>query len=113
MVEPAEIGERGCVFVEKALPAAAERIEQPHLDVRECGQADEQRIAARRIEVVDEQPHAHAAQRGVTHVAQQESAGGVVLDQVILKIERVLRPARELDPRVQRVDAYRHQPESR
>ena len=35
MVEPAEIGERGGVFTEQALPSAAERIEQPHFHVRE------------------------------------------------------------------------------
>ena len=93
--------------------AAAERIEEAHLDVRERGEPDEKLIAARRIEVVDQQPHAHAAQRGVAQVAQQQAPGLVVVDVVVLKVQRVLRPARELDPRVERIEAVGHQPEPR
>ncbi len=62
------------------------------------------RIAADRVEVVDEQAHAHAAHRGVAHVAQQQVTGLVVLDQVVLDVERVRRALGELDPRVERVE---------
>ena len=41
MVEPSEIRERSGVFTEQALPTAAERIEQAHLDVRKCRDTDE------------------------------------------------------------------------
>ena len=113
MIEPAELANRRGVFAGNALPGAAERIEQADLDVRKRRQPAEHRIAADRVKVVHQQTHAHAAQCGVSQIAHQQAAGAVVLNQVVLDVERVPCPARKLDPRVERVDAERHQSKSR
>ena len=42
-------------------------------------QAAKHRIAADRVEVVHEQAHAHAAQRGVAQAAHEQPAGAIVL----------------------------------
>ena len=77
---------------------AAKRIEQPHLHVRERGQATKHRVAARRVEVVHQQPHAYAARRRVAQLAHQQAARAIVLNQVILDVERVAGSAGKLDP---------------
>jgi hypothetical protein len=40
--------------------AAAERVEQPHLDVGDRREGAQQLVAADGVQVVDQQPHAHA-----------------------------------------------------
>jgi len=60
-------------------------------------------------EVVHQQPHAHAAQRRVAQRAQEVAAGRVVLDVVVLHVERALRPARQFEARAQREVAGGHQ----
>ena len=94
-----------------ALPRAAKRIEQPHLDVRKRCQTCKQRIGARRIQIVDEQPHPHTAQRGIPKAAHEQPAAAIVLNQVVLNVERRSRPLDELDSRVERIQAERHEPE--
>ena len=111
MVEAAEIGERVDVLVEQAVAAAAERVEQPDLDVRKRREPDEQRITAGRVEVVDDEPHPNTAPRRIAQVAQQQTARLVVLDEVVLDVERLGGPLRQRHARVERIDAERHQPE--
>ena len=60
-------------------------------------------IAADRVQIVDDQPHPHAAHCGVAQVAQQQVPGLVVVDLVVLDVERVRRPLGELDARVERI----------
>ena len=74
MVEPPEVGERGDKPGRQALPRAAKRIEQAHLDVRKRRQTRKHRVGARGVEIVDEQPHAHAAQRGVAQASHEQPA---------------------------------------
>ena len=64
------------------------------------------------VQVVDQQAHADAAHAGVAQRAQHVAAGPVVVDLVVLDVERALRAARELDPRGERVLARRHEPEA-
>src|SRR5260221_7102372 len=87
VIESSKIGDRRKVFTGDALSCAAERVEQTHLHVREGCQAAKHRVAACRVKVVHQQPHSHAAQRGVTQVAHQQAAGTIVLNQVVLDVE--------------------------
>jgi hypothetical protein len=114
VVEPAEVEYRRDVFHGDAAAAGtAERVEQMHLDVRERGQAAQQLVGVHRVEVVDQQPHPHAADRGVAQGGHQEPAGGVVLELVVLHVERHRRPLRQLHPRVEGEGAERQHPHPR
>jgi hypothetical protein len=70
-------------------------------------------LALHRVQVVHQHAHLHAARRRLAQGAQQQAAHGVVLELVVLHLQRALRPLGELDARVQRVHAQRHQPEAR
>ena len=50
-------------------------------------------VAADRVEVVDEQPDAYAAQRRIAQAAQQQAAVSVVVELVVLDVERIAVPA--------------------
>ena len=112
VVEALEVEQRRGELGQEPAAPAAERVEQPHLDVRERGEPDEQRVAAGRVEIVDEQAHAHAALRGVAHIAQQQVPGLVVVDMVVLQVERPRGAPGEFDPRVERIRAQWQQPEA-
>jgi hypothetical protein len=112
VVEPPDVAERCHKPARNALPRAAERVEQPHLDMLERREAREHRIGTGRVEIVDEQPHAHPAQRGIAQAAHEKTPGAIVLDQVVLHVERRPRAPDELDARVERVGPERHEPES-
>lgn len=57
-------------------------IEESHFDVRIGGEADEQLVAAGRIQVVHQQTDANAADCGIAHVPQQQPAGAVIVEVV-------------------------------
>ena len=97
MVEPSEVRQRGGESARDALPRATERVEQAHLDVGKRRQALKDRIRARGVEIVDQEPHPDAAQRSVAKAPHEQPAGAVVLDQIVLNVERGLRPADQLD----------------
>ena len=111
VVEPAHVTERGDELRHRAPACAAEWIEQAHFDIRKRRQATDQSVG--RIEIVDQQAHVHAAQRGIAQAAHDETAAAVVGDQVILDIERVACAIDELHPRVERVEAVGHQAKAR
>jgi hypothetical protein len=78
--------------------ATQEGIEHPDLHVRMRGQRGEIGIAACRVQVVDQQPHAHAALRRAHRPVEQKRGRGVARDAVVLKVERALRRLRERRP---------------
>src|SRR5213596_217265 len=75
----------------------------PNVPVR--GEAGEQLVLARGVEVVDEHAHAHAARGRVAQLAQQQQADLVGSDQVVLQVQRLLCAADQRDARVQRMVA--------
>jgi len=79
VVEPSEDGDRREILGRDALSRTPKRVEQAYLHVRERRLVAKHRVAARRIEIVHEQPHPHAAQRGATQVAHRQPAGSIVL----------------------------------
>ena len=86
-----------------------EGVEDAHLDVGVRCKGLQQSVLPGGVVVVDQQPHAHAALRGVTQRTQQPAAGVVVLEVVVLQVQRHLRAPRQLHPRVQRIAAQWHQ----
>ncbi|MDT4843532.1 hypothetical protein FQZ97_774660 [compost metagenome] len=80
--------------VEHAVEAGAartrERVEQPHLDVRDEGQAEHQRVAADGVEVVQQDAHPHAALGRRAQPAHQPAGAGVGVDGVVLQVQRLL-----------------------
>ena len=112
MIHTPEVGERSDILARYALSGAAKRIEEAHLDIRERRQALKHRIRACGVEVVDQQPHAHPAKRGVTQASHEQPSAAIVLDEVVLDVERGLRPPDQLDARIQRVQTERHEPEA-
>ena len=113
VIQPSEIGERRNVFAGGALSRAAKRIEQAYLHVREGRQAAKHRVTTCRVKVVHQQPHSHAAQCGVTQIAHQQATRAIVLNQVILDVERVAGPAGKLDPGIERVETIRQKAKTR
>ena len=85
-------------------PARARRqgVEHSDLDVRVRGQPGEQFVFTARVEVVHEQSHPHAAHGGVTQFTQELPADVVVLDHVVLRVNRLLRAPRQRHARVER-----------
>ena len=97
---------------QQVLPPGRKGVEQPDLDIGVGVQRQQQRVFASGVQVVEDQAHAHAAQRGVAQRAQQVAAGLVVVDLVVLDVERAFGAARQFQPRLQRVLAGRHQAEA-
>ncbi len=69
--------------------SAGEGVEDAHLDMGEARQRGQVEVLALRVEVVDQQPHAHAALRRAQHARQQQLRAGVVAHDVVLQIQRV------------------------
>src|ERR1019366_4745912 len=65
------------------------------------------------VPVVDEQPNAHAAPGGSGQFAHELQADAVVLQLVILDVERALGAADQGDPGIEREVAGRQQPKAR
>ena len=111
VVEAPNIGQGCSISARNTLPRATERVEQAHLDVGKRRQALKHRIRARGVEIVDQEPHPDAALRSVAKAPHEQPAGTIVLDQIVLNVERGLRPADQLDSRVQCIGTERHEPE--
>jgi hypothetical protein len=110
VVQPPEVEDRRRVAAAGTGRAvAAEGIEEAHLDVRERRQPAQQRVGVRGVEVVDEQADANAALARVAQRRQQQPAGRVVLELVVLDVERRRRALRKLQSRVERIRAERQQ----
>ena len=75
-------------------------------------QTEQQRIGASGVQIVNQQAHAHAALGGIAQCAQQVAAGRVVVDHVVLHVERHLRTADQLDTCRQRLRRPRQQPKA-
>jgi hypothetical protein len=65
LVEREEHARADCAFAHR------ERIEHAHFHVRMRGEAGQQRILARGLQVVHQQPHACAARRSVAQFAHE------------------------------------------
>ena len=98
---------------EQRAAARGQRVEQPHLDVGDRGEAAEQLVLAAGVEVVDEQADAHAAPGGIAQLAQELQADAVVGQVVVLDVERALGPSRQRQPGVEGEVAGRQQPKAR
>ena len=86
----------------KAPAPCRERIEHAELELRRGRQRQQQGVLAGRVQVVEQQANPHAATRSIAQGTQEGAAGVVVDDLVVLDIERTLRPADQLEPRVER-----------
>jgi len=69
-------------------------------------------ILARRVEIVHEHAHAHAAVGGAADVIQQILRGLVVTNDVILQIDRTLGVVRERDEAIEGPLARGEQPDA-
>jgi hypothetical protein len=110
-VHAVEVEDRPGPSRAEAVAPRGERVEEPYLDVRVRGKTGEERVGAGGVEVVHQQPHAHAAVGRIAQGTQQVAAGLVVLHKVVLHVDGALRAAREFDARVQRELRHRQQPE--
>ena len=63
-------------------------------------------IETRRVGIVEQQPHAHAAIGGVPQLLQQKIADLVAMPDVVLGIDGALRSRRKQRPRSERI--FRH-----
>ena len=77
--------------------SAGKRIEDPHLDVGMLAQMHEAPVLARGVQIVDQHSHPHAAIRGTAHVLQQDPRGLILVNDVVLNVERPLGVIGERD----------------
>ena len=96
-----------------AAASRRQRIEQAHLDVRNCGEAAEQLILDARVKIVDQQADANAALGRVAQLAQELQADAVVMEVVVLNVERERGTPRQRESPVQGEVAGRQQTEAR
>jgi hypothetical protein len=98
---------------EKASPrresSARKRIEYPDFDIRVFAQMQEPPIFTHRIEIIHQNAHPHAAIRGQAHMIQQDPRGIVLVDDVVLNVERALGMVRERDEIGERLFARRQE----
>ena len=92
---------------------AGKRIEHPDFDVRVFAQMHESPILAGGIEVIDQDAHPHAAIRREAHVVEQQPRGFVLVDDVVLNIERAFGMVGERDEIGQGLLARRQQADAR
>jgi len=98
VVDAAELVQREEHAGEEAGAAHRQRIEETDLDVGVRGQRREQLVFTGGIEVVDQQADTHAARRRIAQLAQEAQAGAVLLDLVVLGIDRALGTAHDRQP---------------
>ena len=91
--------------------AAAQRIEQPDLDVGVAVERPVVGIATPGVDVVEQQPDAHAPVGGGNHLPRQKTAGQIVLPVVVLQVEAALGPARGGCPQREGFDIVGHEPQ--
>ena len=108
-VDAAEVEQRGRKAPAKAASSGRKRVEQAQLDVRVRGEAGQQLVLSRGVEIVEQQANAHAAPRGVAQQAEEGAAGFVVVDVIALHVERMAGAAHQLQPSVQRHLAAGHE----
>ena len=89
-----------------------ERVEQPHLDVRMGIQRVEHVDRPSGVDVVHQQAHAHAAIRRRQQPLRHQPASRVVVEDVVLQVERMLRVVGQRHPAHQCVGAAREQTEA-
>jgi hypothetical protein len=111
-MRPKSVSDISSRVVERTGPRG-QRVEQPHLHVRKRRERAEQLVFAGGVEVVHQQAHAHAARGGLAQLLQEQQADVVVLDQVVLHVERLLGVPRERDARVEGEGGLGQQPETR
>ena len=88
---------RGDEAAELSLPArGSERIEQTDLHIGVRRQAEQQLVGAAGVQVIQQQPHAHAAPGCVAQGTQHPAPAGVVGQVVVLNIQRRLGALHEL-----------------
>ncbi len=93
--------------------ARRQRIEQAHLDVRQGREGAEQLVLAGGVEIVDEQAHANAASGGIGERAQEAQADAVLLQLVVLDVERALGATRQRQARIEGEVAGRQEAKAR
>src|SRR6185295_4273085 len=87
----------------EAAAARRQRVEEPDLEPGQRGKRGEERVLARRVEVVDENADAHAARRGGDEGGEELTAGAVVGDQVVLDVDRALGAADQREAGFERI----------
>ena len=93
--------------------AAGEGIEHAYLDVGVMPQMQEPPVLARRIEIIHQHAHAHPPVGRAAHMLQQEPGRFVLMDDVVLDVERALGMIGERDQTVESFIAGEQQPDSR
>ena len=86
-VQPLELREEG----ESPRAALRERVVQANLDVRVGVERGENGIESPRVQVVEQQAHAHAALRRAPQRLEEQQAGLVAVPDVVLRVDRPLR----------------------
>ena len=97
-VEADVFAQRLPAFHEKIGAAGVEGIEQPHLDVGVGIRGGEPKLLVGGVDVVDQQAHAHPAFGGGQQRSGDQLAGGVVVEQVILHVQRAGGALRQREP---------------
>ena len=97
MIDAPDVGHRQQKAGPRRESSAGKRIEHPHLDVCMFAQMQEAPIFARRIEIIDQNAHPHAPIRREAHMMQQQPRGIVLMNDVVLNVQRALGMVRERD----------------
>ena len=92
--------------------AAGKRIEYPDFDVRVLLQVHEAPVLARGVEVIHEHAHAHAAIGGAAHMLQKDPGGFILMNDVVLDVERALGVIGEREQTVEGFLARDQQPDA-
>jgi hypothetical protein len=93
--------------------SAREGIEDPHFDVGVFAQVQEPPVLASGIEIVDEDAHPHTPIRRQAHVMQEDPRRIVLLNDVVLNVQRALGVVGERDEIGQGFLARGQQPDAR
>ena len=103
-VDARQLGERGQHARDGREASGRQGVVEPHLDPRHARERQQQWLLARGVEVVDQQPHAHAALgRGGAHALQQGTRRIIAAHEVVLQVQRALGA---VDQRGQRVEGF-------
>jgi hypothetical protein len=113
MVDSRNIRDRGEDAAPDGGPTAGKGIEDPHLDVGVMAEMQEAPVLAGRIEVIHQHPHAYPPVRSLAHVLEQGARGFVLMDDVVLDVERAFGVVGERDQAVERLFAGRQQSDAR
>ena len=92
--------------------AETERVEQAHLDVRMRVERVEHAVLSADVEIVEQDAHAHAAIRSREDALRDEPAGRVVVEDVVLQVERMRGVVDQHDAAHQRIGVAEQRAES-